>query len=168
MSKLRKMLGRIDDPQVIALMRLIETQSHHTLARWAVDCVKTRYLPLTTDPRLAEGVAAAEAWLSGTPLKELKPALRAAALAGREAEEPVCQAASRAVATACAVIQTPTNALGYTFYGAAAAAYHQAGLTADAAVYDRLADEEIAALYALLEKAAVADEPNPVKITWGC
>lgn len=168
MPKLRKMLGRIDDPQVIALMRLIETQCHQTLARWAMNCAKTRYLPLTEDPRLTEGIAAAEAWLAGTPLKELKPALRAAALAGREAEEPVCQAASRAVATACAVIQTPTNALGYTFYGAAAAAYHQAGLNADAATYDRLADEEITTLYTLLEQIAIADEPNPVKITWGC
>lgn len=168
MPKLRKMLGRIDDPQVVALMRLIETQSHPTLARWAVDCVKARCLPLTADPRLADGVAAAEAWLSGASLKELKPALRAAALAGREAEEPVCQAASRAVATACAVIQTPTNALGYVFYAAAAAAYHQAGLSADAAEYDRLADAEIAALYALLQERAVENEPNPVPISWGC
>ncbi len=37
MAKLRKMLGRADDPQIIQLMRLIETQSKTTLAAWAAN-----------------------------------------------------------------------------------------------------------------------------------
>lgn len=169
MAKLRKMLCSIDHPQTIALMRLIETQSKQTLTRWAVRCARERYLPLTEDPRLKAAVSAAQAWAEGAlTLKDAKIVLRAATEAGRDAEGAVCQAASRAVAAACAVLQTPTNALGFTFYGAAAAAYHAAGLAADAAVYDRLAESEQAALLALLQEMAVPNEANPAKISWNC
>lgn len=168
MARLRKMLGSAQHPTVIALMRLIETQSHPTLIRWAVSSVKERCLPLCDDPRLAQAVAAAEAFLAGTPLKAVKPALREATQAAREATDPVAQAAARAVSTACAVVQTTTNALGFTFYAAAAAAYHQAGPEASAAVHDALADEAFAGLYAALQAVSVADEPNPVQVDWGC
>lgn len=40
------------------------------------------------------------------------------------------------------MIQTPTNALGYLFYGAAAAAYSKAG-TEDASRWDDLAQAEL-------------------------
>ena len=33
MAKLRKMLGSLEDPSVVALMRLIETQSKGTLVK---------------------------------------------------------------------------------------------------------------------------------------
>ena len=46
MAKLRKMLGSLDDPSVAALMRLIETQSRETLAKWAADYTETHYLPV--------------------------------------------------------------------------------------------------------------------------
>lgn len=46
MAKLRKMLGRADDPQIVTLMHLIETQSKPTLAAWAAACVQERYLPV--------------------------------------------------------------------------------------------------------------------------
>lgn len=168
MARLRKMLGSAQHPTVIALMRLIETQSHRTLAAWALRCAQERYLPLTQDPALAEGIRAVQDWLAGAPLKSVKPALRTAAQVARLVEDPICQAASRAVATACGVIQTPTNALGFTFYGVAARAYSQAGVEASAAVYDALADEEFAALLALLKDAAIPDEQGPVKIDWNC
>lgn len=35
--KLRKMLGKVDDPSVVAMMSVIETQSVQTLAAWATD-----------------------------------------------------------------------------------------------------------------------------------
>ena len=35
MAKLRKMLGDIKSEECINLMRLIETQSHETLSKWA-------------------------------------------------------------------------------------------------------------------------------------
>ena len=45
MAKLRKMLGDVDSPECIAMMRLIETQSETTLARWALGYVESRILP---------------------------------------------------------------------------------------------------------------------------
>ena len=46
MAKLRKMLGRADDPEVVALMRLIETQSRRTLACFAADYARENWLPV--------------------------------------------------------------------------------------------------------------------------
>ena len=46
MAKLRKMLGKADDAEIVTLMRQIETQSKTTLARWAADCAKNWYLPI--------------------------------------------------------------------------------------------------------------------------
>ena len=46
MAKLRKMLGDVDSPECIAMMRLIETQSETTLARWALGYVESRILPV--------------------------------------------------------------------------------------------------------------------------
>ena len=77
------------------------------------------------------------------------------------------QAAARATATACAVIQTPTNALGYLFYGAAAAAYSKAG-TEDASRWDDLARAELEQALEELRAVSVPDEPNPAKINWNC
>ena len=175
MAKLRKMLGRADDPKLLALMRMIETQNKTTLARWAMDCARERYLPIyeecfPEDPRLGESLHAAASCLAGElALKDLKAHLKAARELPKEAEgAPAAQAAARAVTTACAVIQTPTSALGFVFYGAAARAYHQAGLTACAAVYDALAEEEFAALADILTDRMVTDEPDPIRVTWYC
>ena len=46
MAKLRKMLGDVDSLECIAMMRLIETQSETTLARWALGYVESRILPV--------------------------------------------------------------------------------------------------------------------------
>lgn len=173
MAKLRKMLGDINSPECIALMRAIETQSKATLAKWAVDRAKTRYLPVYVaeggSPRAAECIAACEAHLAGEmPLKEVKPYLRELTQIAREAEQPVLQAAARAISTGCATIQTPTNALGYLFYGAAAVAYHQAGLEADADAYDDLAAKELQDALESLQLVSIESEPNPAKINWNC
>lgn len=64
-------------------------------------------------------------------------------------------------------IQTPTNALGYLFYGAAAAAYSKAG-TEDSSRWDDLAREELEQALEELRAASVPDEPNPAKINWNC
>ena len=94
--------------------------------------------------------------------------LREARQAAQEETEPVRQAAARAIAAACAAVRTPTSALGFVFYGAAAAAYHQAGLNASQEVYGALADAELAALYGALQGMAAADEPHPVRLDWNC
>ena len=78
------------------------------------------------------------------------------------------QAAARAVATACASVQTPTSALGFLFYTAAAAAYNEKGLNADASTYDALAEREFQAALQSLRAAAVPDEPHPARLNWGC
>lgn len=174
MAKLRKMLGSADAPETVALMRAIETQSRETLARWALDCAEQRYLPLI--PRsddagmiLYQTAAAVNAYLSGElPLKALKPLLADARKTAAAISNPVAQAAARAASTAFAVIQTPTNALGFTFYGTAAYAYQTAGSDADAATYDRLAAEESTALLESLKAVSVPGETDPVRIRWNC
>lgn len=175
MAKLRKMLGKIDSEECIALMRLIETQSKETLMKWTVDYAKEEYLPIYRkrcgeDVSLQEAVAACERYIKGEEtLKEVKPVLKEAVQTARDAkEDSIVQAAARAVSTACFVIQTPTNALGFLFYGAAAKAYDHAGLEEKMEVYDQLAEEELKHAYDSLKISAVEDEPNPVKINWNC
>lgn len=175
MAKLRKMLGDLEDPSIKALMKLIETQSKTTLAEWSIRYAEEHFLGIFEKAYpdnlcFREVIAAVREYLEGSrKLAEVKPFLREAAQTAREADaNPAAQAAARAVATACAVIQTPTNALGYTFYGAAAVVYDKAGLLEKQQVYDEMASREFERILESLKKAAVADEPNPVKINWNC
>ena len=174
-TKLRKMLGSPTTPEVVDLMRLIETQSKSTLAAWAATYAREHYLPILSahelaDERLAGALATEEAWASGeATLKDVRARVRDAQTAAREAvADPVVQAAARAIATASAVAATPTGALGFTFYGVAAVAYDELGLEAAPDAYDARAREEFARILSSLEKAAVADEPNPVRVDWNC
>ncbi len=175
MAKLRKMLGSPDSPEIIALMGLIETQSKETLARWAYHWAKEQYLPVyrkdyPVDIRLSEALATVEDCLENRrKWKDIKPVLKAAADASREAEgNPAAQAAARAISTACGVLQTPTNSLGFLFYGAAALAYSQAGTAESPEVYEELARKHFQDAFQSLEKVAVPHEPNPAKINWNC
>lgn len=175
MAKLRKMLGSVDSPHITALMRMIETQSKQTLALWAVNYTQNNYLDIyekaySNDKRLNELCKAVHSHLEGSlKLAELKALLKQARLLAAEAEaDPTAQAAARAVSTACGVITTPTNALGFAFYGAAAFAYSRAGLSASAEEYDALADEELSKIALSLKSCLVENEPNPVKVNWNC
>ena len=175
MAKLRKMLCNIDSPECVSLMALMETQSKKTLASWAVEYAKTHYLPIyeaqySEDLRLRGTVSACEQHLTGDmPLRNLKPLLREAAQIARDAENhPVAQAAARADYTACSSVQTPTSALGFLFYGAAAVAYSRAGLEEKPETYDALASAELQEALASLRQSAVPDEPHPAKINWNC
>ncbi len=175
MAKLKKMLGNIDSQECIALMHLIETQSKSTLATWAIDYAKNNYLRIyeavrSDDSRLHSAVLACEAYLNGSKqLKEIKPILKEAAQIARDTtDHPVAQAAARAVSTACAAVQTPTNALGFLFYGAAAVAYSTAGLEQTQQVYDQLASAELRKAFDSLQRVSVPEEPHPAKIRWNC
>lgn len=175
MAKLRKMLGDVRSQECADMMALIETQSKATLAAWAVDYAQRYYLPVYANARPGDGrlenvLHACGEYLQGVrKLAEVKPLLREAAQIAREAgADPIAQAAARAVSTACATVQTPTNALGFLFYGAAAVAYGEAGLNESAERYDALASGEFRRALADLHKAAVPDEPNPTKINWNC
>lgn len=170
---LRKMLGGVEHPAIQRMMVLIPTQSKTTLTRFAADYVAERYLPIVRtlapeETRLEAAVGAVRAHLSGAPVAQVKTAVREARAAAQSMKEPALQAAARAVATACAVATTPTNALGFAFYGAAAHAYHTAGTKAEPAVHDALATQELTRILTALEAACVADEPEPVKVDWGC
>ena len=175
MAKLRKMLGGVSQPEIVRLMRMIETQSKERLAKWAVGCVQARYLPVfekaaPEDQRPAAAIEAVKLCILGeVKAADLKKPLADAVQAAKDAEEfPAAQAAARAISTACAVIRTPTNALGFVFYGAAAVAYHKAGIDRPQEVYDALATEEFRELIESLEKVMIPDEKNPAKINWNC
>ena len=161
--KLRKMLGNAQHPLVIKLMRIIETQSQDTLCRWALDYVQAHYFPILNQK------GCCDSRFIQISLKEGKPFFKQAAAAAREIDQdPAAQAAAKAISVACSIAQTPTNALGFTFYGAAAYAYDCAGFEASRQVYEQLATEEFQTLLDALNLIAVLHEPNPVKINWNC
>lgn len=175
MPKLRKMLGDSNSQECIELMQLIETQSQKTLAGWAIAYAKSNYLAIyeaecSKDLRLQDIISVCEEYLRGDKkLNEIKPSLREAGQLARDAaDNPIAQAAARAISTACATIQTPTNALGFVFYGAAAIAYSEAGLTQKAEAYDELAAVEFRRALDSLQQASIPDEPQPAKIKWNC
>ena len=167
---LRKMLGSAEHPSIVRMMKVIETQSKSTLADFAINYVAVHYLPIAAgDARLTAAVEGVNGHLRGEiKLKDLKVLLKDARTASQEEADTVRQAAKRAIAVAAAVITTPTNALGFAFYGAAAHAYHTAGTQASREAHDMLADEELARILAALEATAVENEPDPVKISWNC
>lgn len=174
-KQLRKMLCDIQSQECADLMRLIETQSKSTLAAWAISYAKENYLTIYEeeypgDLRLREGISACEDYLrGGRRLTEIKPVLKEAAEIARNlADQPVAQAAARTVATACAAIQTPTNALGFLFYGAAASAYSAVGLAQNSELYDRMALDEFQKAFQSLQQVSIPDEPNPAKMKWNC
>lgn len=175
MPKLRKMLGDVNSPECIALMRLIETQNEKTLADWAVGYAKDHFLEIYENECpgnscLRDTVLACETYLNGgSKLSEIKPLIKEAGqLARNLADKPTAQAAVRAVSTACASVHTPTSALGFLFYGAAATAYSQAGLDQTAGTYDNIASNELKNAVDSLKQACVPDEPHPVKVKWYC
>lgn len=176
MAKLRKMLGSIDNQYIISLRGLIETQSKSTLANWAIDYAENHFICIYekahdgNDLRLRNVVAAAKEYLNGAKkLNEVKPLLKEASQIAKEAEgNPIAQAAARAVAVACATIQTPTNALGFVFYGAAAVVYEEVGLLENSQTYDDLASEEFEKILKSLQEVAIPNEEKPAKINWNC
>lgn len=175
MAKPRKMLGNAASPQCQRLMRLIETQSKRTLALWALQLAEKRYLPIYTaaypkDVRAVDAIRICKACArDGGSVKEIKPLVKELTQLARDGyAEPAVVCAVRAIATACNVLQTPTNALGFLFYGAAAVAYTAVGLTQSREVYAHLAEEEFELALAALQEAAIANEQHPVKVNWNC
>lgn len=175
MAKLRKMLGDIKSVECINLMNLIETQSYETLSKWAISYAEENYLSIfleevPQDDSLKSAIKACKEYLGGErALKDIKPYLKAAAETARNiSDNPIAQAAARAVSTACAVVQTPTNSLGFLFYGAAAYSYHKLGIFETAENYDKAAKEELQKAFDELKKDSVQNEPNPAKINWNC
>lgn len=175
-SKLRKMLGAADSPYIISLMRLIETQSKATIAKWCMDYAEEFILPIYEnaypgDLRPRGAIDAARDWFDGRKkLPEVKDIiLNSCHRAARECEDnPAAQAAARACGQAAACFHTPTHSLGLAFYGAAAIAYFNAGTGKAHETYDKIAAEECAKMEAALKAISVENESDPVKINWRC
>ena len=172
MAKLRKMLGSADAPGVVALMRHMETQSRETLARWSAGYARESLLPicLAAHPQEilpARLLEAATEWAGGRcDGKTIKPLIAALREAARQETAPAVQAALRAIGTAAAVMQTPTNALGMTFYAAAALAYQALGENASTAAYDACAEKRFADMLASLQAVSVPGETHPAQLDW--
>lgn len=170
MAKLRKTLESPTEPAVVALMEGMEGKSKEALTTWAMDYVAEKYLPLVAEtPLFAELLEKTkDCMVSSLPLKEWKGLLSEARKASAAEKEPVREAAARAIVTACGTWQTPTNALGFCFYGAAAMAYHQAGAAETKETYDMLATKELEQILASLKQVKTAPDEQAAKLQWNC
>ena len=137
MPRVRKMLNDWDAPYIQSLMRQIETQSKATLAYWAVEYSEEVVLPLwskhyPSDLRPGNALTAARGWLAGTiKLPQAKKAILECHAAAREAENnPVAQAAARAIAQSASTIHSARHCIGLALYGALAVAYDALGTEA--------------------------------------
>lgn len=170
MAKLRKTLGSPTEPTVISLMESMEGKSKEALTTWAMAYVTEKYLPLVAEvPLFSELLEKTKDCMTGNlPLKDWKALLAEARKASAAEKEPVREAAARAIVTACGTWQTPTNALGFCFYGAAAMAYHQAGTAETKETYDMLATKELEQILASLKQVKTAPDEQAAKLQWNC
>ena len=176
MAKLRKMLGAADSPSIVSLMRLIETQSKATIAKWCMDYCEEHILPIFEkhcpgDGRPRMAIDASRSWFEGKKkMPEVKNIIlnECHAAARGLNGNPAAQAAARACGQASACFHAPTHSLGLAFYGAAAIAYDRVGLNRKPEDYGLIAAEEVAKMEAALRAVAVDNEPNPAKIKWNC
>ena len=175
-KKLRKMLGDVNAPSVVALRNLIDTQSKDTICEWCLGYAENKILPVfekhcSGDKRPRNAVNAAHDYLDG---KVKFPAVKNIILnechaAARELEDnPAAQAAARAVGQGSAVVHTLTHSLGLYFYAAAAVAYDRMGTNATDEAYVAIAEEVCLDYTDALRAVAVENEPNPAKLKWNC
>lgn len=171
--KLRKTLLRPKDELIQTLKKQIQSQSKETLLDWCLFYAKEIVIPLYErevpgDRTPQEAYEAARSWQRG---KMKLPAVRKRILAchekARELEDdPIAQAAARAVAQASSTIHAPGHCLGFVFYAVAALSYDELGLDASEEDYDKEAKKHGQKMLMALEKIAVEDEKYPVKINW--
>lgn len=175
-KKVRKMLGDVNAPSTVALMRLIDTQSKATICNWCIGYSEVNVLPIfekhcPDDDRPRKALNAAREYLDG---KVKFPVVKNIILnechaAARELEaNPAAQAAARACGQVSAVVHTLSHSIGLYFYGAAAVAYDRLGLEATDDEYSTVAEEVCADITTALQAIAVENEPNPAKIKWNC
>lgn len=170
MAKLRKTLGGPTEPTVILLMESMEGKSKETLTTWAMAYVTEKYLPLVAEPPIfAELLEKTKDCMAGSlSLKEWKGLLAEGRKASAAEKEPVREAAARAIVTACGTWQTPTNALGFCFYGAAAVAYNEAGTAETKETYDMLATKELEQILTSLKQVKTSPDEKAAKLQWNC
>jgi len=175
-KKLRKTLGDVNSPSVMALKDLIDTQSKDTIRKWCLGYAEDKLLPLFEkhcpgDDRPRNAVNAAHDYLDG---KVKFPVVKNIILnechaAARELDaHPMAQAAARAVGQGSAVVHTLTHSLGLYFYAAAAVAYDRLGTDASEDEYAAIAEEVCFDYAAALRAVAIYSGPNPAKLKWNC
>ncbi|MGI6642440.1 MAG: putative immunity protein [Bacillota bacterium] len=172
---MRKMLSDWHAPYIQSLVRLIETQSKETLARWAVDYAEREMLPLwrkhfPDDPRPEQALDAARQWLLGVvKLPQAKAAILECHAAARETgANPVAQAAARAIGQSASTIHSARHCIGLALYGAVAVAYDTLGSNVPWDLVEECAASECQRMLDALRKVAVDNEPNPARIRWTC
>ncbi len=175
MAKKRKMLSDWQADYIQSLMGVIETQSKITLVNWAVEYSSDILLPLwikyyPDDLRPQAALDGSRSWLTGEiKLPEAKKLILECHQAARDSDEnPVAQAAARAIGQSASTIHSARHCIGLAFYGALALAYDALGTEAPWDQIERYAAKECAMMEAALRKIAVDNEPNPAKIDWKC
>ena len=175
-KKLRKLLGDVNATSTVALREMIDTQSKDTIRKWCLDYAAEKILPIFEkhcpgDPRPRNAVNAAYDYLDGKvkfPVVKNLILNECHAAARVLDDNPVAQAAARAVGQGSAVVHTLTHSLGLFFYAVAAVAYDRVGIEAPEEVYAQIAEEVCLDYTAALRAMAVEDEPNPAKLKWNC
>lgn len=175
MLKTRKMLSDWNAPYIQSLVKLIETQSKPTLALWAIDYSEKVMLPLwlkyyPKDLRPLNALKVAREWLSGSiKLPQAKVFILESHAAARESEDnPVAQAAARAIGQSASTIHSASHCIGLALYGALAVAYDTLGIKAPWDQLEQSAAEECNRMLDALCAIAVEQEPFPAKINWKC
>ena len=175
MPKLRKMLNDVNADYIQSFMRLIETQSKETIAKWCVSYAQMHILPLWVsafpeDTRPADTLTVAQDFLEGkTKLADAKKQILECRAAARQAEgNHIAQGAARTIDAAASTIHNPAGSISIAFYGALTIAYSKKGLDASWEVLEQAAIEECLKMQESFAKIMIADEPNPAKISWGC
>ena len=173
MPKYRKMLHEFDAPYIQSLVELIETQSKTTLIIWSLDYAEHSILPLwfkhyPDDSRPKNSLDVAHEWLGGTiKLTQARPIILECHAAAREAENnPVAQAAARAIGQCSSTIHSPTHCIGLALYGALVVAYDTHGIDSPWTQLEQCAAEECERMLDALRTVAIENEENPAKINW--
>jgi len=175
MPKYRKMLTNPNADYIQSFMRLLETQSTETIAKWCIGYAEEHILPLWTqefpeDTRPATTLATMHDYLNGkTKLSDAKKQILECRTAAREAEgNHIAQGAARTMDAAASAIHNPTGSISIAFYGALTIAYSKKGLDAPWEVLEQTAIEECLKMKDSFAKIMVENEPNPAKIKWNC
>jgi len=164
MKRRRKMLGRADSPQIIALASRIETLSKPTAVSWCLACCRKEILPIyrhhRSDFLAEEAINSAERWMRHEiRLPEARRSILALHAAAREMEnDPAGQAAARAIAQSASSIHCVRHALGLFLYGAAAIAYERCGTGLADGEYERIAEEECSRMLDSLPLESIAED----------
>jgi len=175
MPKLRKMLNDVNADYIQSFMRLIETQSKETIAKWCISYVEANLLPLWVqefpkDTRPVVTLAVMHDYLNGKiKLLDAKKQISECRAAAREADgNHIAQGAARTIDAAASTIHNPTGSISIAFYGALTIAYAKKGLYAPWEELEKTAIEECLKMQESFANVAIVDEPNPAKINWNC